>query len=267
MSVTTRRQFLTAAPAAALAVATGTVAATPAPTPTNQPKKPHKPTCGCAVCKDDRRPPCDDVVHARSLVELARLQTALNRYTVECHNEHGNARFVDALTWLIERFFAFLEGEIISPEGFRLAVDAARKPNLSLPAADGLVVALFDALDALLDHTTNQCDSSQCISCWDADEAIHFVDGAVDEIDDLTGPSSEIVLARTILHGERAEARLASLASDEVLMMHSAAANDRAIQRRDLATMLLHQRRGGPDAVRYFESRLEELRREREVEQ
>ncbi len=197
-SKSTRRAFLTAAAPAALAVATGAVVATgvSAGQPTTAaPAKSKSPFRVDAVCQNNGRCRCrncrsrlmaNSALQAAGILALERLDTALWRLINE--DDEGCSCWV-CLDCRVLRdslccyYVPSLQGTLLIPEGkyaqHDAAFAAAGEPDLTHPADEGLILALHDALDAMLDMTHEHCEHFDCEPCQDIDKVVRPIRNAI----------------------------------------------------------------------------------------
>ena len=167
-----------------------------APAPVLRPRVPHDPTrgpdfCDCDQCCRERVTCEDHGLTCQAILALEAADASLDRLLDE-HCEDGVAGcdlcgVADGLLWIVGFGMTALDGQVIEPAAFEPFDErrkAARRAALApdVPAGLACVLALHDALDALLDLVDGHCPREDCHVCTDADVLIHHVRAGIDLI-------------------------------------------------------------------------------------
>jgi hypothetical protein len=192
--MTTRRSFLGSLVTLPFVPAVLPIsAAAPAPLPVRHPEQ-HNPTdgpdyCTCRDCKDERIRRENHGLTCAAIIALDVLDAALARLiATHCDDGVGGCDIctdADGLRFILGYGTCSLDGQVIPPDDWDPLEDRRRNAVAQTDMSDpplACILALYDALDALLALVDGHCPRGGCCVCIDADGLIHHVRAGLDLI-------------------------------------------------------------------------------------
>jgi hypothetical protein len=166
--------------------------------------------CDCPACCRERVTREDHALTCLAIVALSALDLALCRLIDSREDFDDVAADADGLRSVVAFGEVALTGQVIEPDDFDMKGRrlAARRAVLDGPPHVAALLAMHDALDALLDMTEDHCPRWECLACQDADVTVHHVAAGIDLIGGAFRRTADVVVRRQLVTEERKLARL-----------------------------------------------------------